>query len=545
MKEVNFNGAPISPTQLDVKQHSNKTLSELHMLLQTASTLKGAVTSVSKTGDVIFTTIHGKFSAQLQTPLADTLNKGDKIVLKTEISDAQLLGNIITINGNSIKGMKPVTLKLVESTAMFESAKGKAAVENVAVSAPKIEGTSFKAVISYLSLSNINKNSALGRVLAPTTNGSHLELKVVANNTAPKTPYSLTCEVIASDSDKQMIKTPFGILTSNSDQNLPVGKKLQLEIKAVENKPVDNITIPAKVEDFIFKLNDNSHLLKNLFGNIKSNDFSQNSQTKSNVTVTDQSNSSISRMVKEQIISGLVNADNKPIVSRLLQSEPQLTTLMDKLQVSTTLALIAKLNLMAPEKLTEILTTKDFSQESITASARASDYKSSALQDQEDDKQTLKLNSVIEKLLETPKQKEIILKLSEDFNKIKELLSFNVREDENNKWQNFFIPIYDGERVTQNKVSIHKKPNQYIRFIVELAFEEIGNIQLDGLVKLKPDTNIPENFDLTVRFKNKLSRDFQAQIFEIYKISQAISGIKGGLDFENVHDFSNEAIDLL
>ena len=31
--------------------------------------------------------------------------------------------------------------------------------------------------------------------------------------------------------------------------------------------------------------------------------------------------------------------------------------------------------------------------------------------------------------------------------------------------------------------------------------------------------------------------------FEIYKINQDISGIKGGLDFENVKDFSSEAVD--
>ena len=246
---------------------------------------------------------------------------------------------------------------------------------------------------------------------------------------------------------------------------------------------------------------------------------------------------------KQEIIDGLKNVDSKSTFSNLLQTREQLTYLMNNLGAKSTIELLAKLNLMPAEQLIGMLeTAKTHMQRLAQSSAYIENHE---LQTEDASKQqTLKTNAIIEKALENPQAKEAILKLAEDFNKIKELFSFGIKHEENNKWQNFFLPIYDGERITQNKVSVHRKPNQYIRFIVGLSFEAIGDIQLDGLIKLKPDTNIPENFDLTVRFKEKLNQAFQAEIFEIYKISQDISGIKGGLEFENVDEFLSEPADL-
>jgi hypothetical protein len=546
MKEVSLQGVQISPAQLDVKQHSNKTLSELQRLLQTASTLKGAVASSSKSGDVIFTTAQGKFSAQVQGQLPQTLNKGDKLIFKLEINNEQLFGLITTLNGSLLKGAKPIALTLVTPAATTESSKSTGTQENIDINNLKMPDAPLKAVISYLNLSHISKNSALSKVLTSAANGSSLEFKVIASGTTGiKSPYIITGEVLASEGDKQTIKTPFGILTSNHAEILPAGKRIQLEIKAVDNKPVDNTTFNAKVEDFIFKLNNSSPLLKNLLNTANTASLTQGPQGASRAdpaTSRFENSLPLPLTTKQQIINGVMNGGNKSVLINLLQTKEQLSYLMNNLRVKTTSDLLIKLNELPTSQLVSTFEMFKISMQKSSLSSTRLD----AHQLQTEDvraQQPLKTNTIIEKALELPQAKEAILRLAEDFNKIKELFNSGIRQDESNKWQNFFIPIYDGERVSQNKVSIHKKPNQYIRFIVELAFEETGDIQLDGLIKLKPDTNIPENFDLTVRFKDKLSRDFQTQIFEIYKINQDISGIKGGLDFENVKDFSSEAVD--
>lgn len=545
MKEVSLQGVQISPAQLDVKQHSNKTLSELQRLLQTASTLKGAVASSSKSGDVIFTTAQGKFSAQVQGQLPQALNKGDKLIFKLEISNEQLFGLITTLNGAPLKGAKPIALTLIIPAATTEPSKGAGTGENIDINSLKMPDTPLKAVISYLNLSHISKNSVLGKVLTSAANGSSLEFKVIASGTTSiKSPYIITGEVLASEGGKQTIKTPFGILNSNQAEILPVGKKIQLEIKAVDNKPVDNTTFNAKVEDFIFKLNNSSPLLKNLLNTAGLRQDPQEALRADAASNRFENSLPLSLATKQQLIGGVINANNKSVLINLLQNKEQLTYLTNNLGAKTTSDLLVKLNELPASQLVSIFEMFKINMKKSPLSSTRPD--AHELQTEEARaQQPLKTNTIIEKALELPQAKEAILRLAEDFNKIKELFNSGIRQDESNKWQNFFIPIYDGERVTQNKVSIHKKPNQYIRFIVELVFEETGDIQLDGLIKLKQDTNIPENFDLTVRFKDKLSRDFQAQIFEIYKINQDISGIRGGLDFENVEDFSNEAVDPL
>ena len=208
MKEVHLQEAQISPIQLDVKQHSNKTLSELQMLLQTASTLKGAVTGVTKEGNVIFTTVQGKFSAQIPT-LAQTLNKGDKLALKIEFDNEQLMGRVISINAVPVKEAKAVAINLVELAAESSAISTRASGKNVNINPLKLPQAPLEVIVDYLNLSLINKNSALGEVLAPARNGSMIELKLTAiNQTSSKSPYSVIGEVLSSDENKQISGFP-------------------------------------------------------------------------------------------------------------------------------------------------------------------------------------------------------------------------------------------------------------------------------------------------------------------------------------------------
>ena len=549
MKEVHLQGAQVSSVQLDVKQHSNKTLSELQMLLQTASTLKGAVTGVTKGGDVIFTTVQGRFSAQLPAALSQTLNKGDKLTIKIEINNEQLIGRLVSVNGASVKGAQAIAVNLIESAVTTGAANPRVNALDVNLNPLKLPDAPIKAVVDYLNLSHINKNSALGKVLTPATNGSTLEMKVTAfNENSLKNPYSVTGEVLSSEGNKQIIKTPFGIVSASGVEALPEGKKIQIEVSAVDNKPVDNVKISANVEDFVFKLNNDFHLLKSLFNiptlkNLPQGSSLNANQTSESINRIPENSAALSQVLKAQIITGVVNNDSKVVVANSLQNTEQLFHLMNSLGTKTPADLIAKLNLLPKEQIANLLEFNTINSPKAIQSAvnLAATYKAHNLQsDEPEEQQALKASAIIEKAIKTPQAKETILKLSEDFNKIKELLNIEIRPEENNKWLNFFIPIYDGERVTQNKIAIRKQPNQYIRFVVELSLEALGNLQLDGLIKLKPASNIPENFDLAVRFKDRLNPEVQTQIAEIYKSGQDISGVKGALNFERVDDFSSE-----
>ena len=155
----------------------------------------------------------------------------------------------------------------------------------------------------------------------------------------------------------------------------------------------------------------------------------------------------------------------------------------------------------------------------------------------EDSKDISNSKELLKKLLDNPINKQEIRILSENLNKLKELYMMPyINHDEEHSWYSFFIPIFDGDKVINNKVYTQRTKNQILRFIIEINLEKFGEIQIDGYVKLNSN-KIPESLDLIIRFKAFLNQELQGEICEMFTLYQNLSGIRGVLNFQQVQDF--------
>lgn len=453
MKYIN----PISPTkvlgpQLDVKQQSNKTLSGLIDQLQTGSTIKATVSEVTQDGDVIFTTNHGKFAM----PNELNLHKGDNLIVKLSIEGEQLLGVVTTINNVETKSTEPLQLSFTKfHHSNYSVGERQEAPTQLDINMSDINTTqqTLRTKITYINLSNINKNSLIYKALSNIDTGSPMEFRVIQDlSLQTLSPYQITGEVIGEDGPtKQLIKTPFGIILTEGIA-LPIGKKLILEIKSVNNANVDNMTTMSNIEDFLFNFNKNWLILHDVVDAFKG---TKSKGHKSDIHSTKATH----------------------------YTDPDLL-----------------LTYIQPE-----------------------DNETSA-------------HETILKFLNSAKNKEIFKELSNNFIKLKDLFVINSHPEDYINWQAFFIPIWDGEKIVNNKAFIKRKPSEFIRFVIEISLEVFGEIQIDGLIKLGTD-KIPINFDLTVRFKGLLDRQTQSKISKIFLLNQDLSAVRGTLNFEQVENF--------
>ncbi|WP_262694809.1 hypothetical protein [Kordiimonas aquimaris] len=76
------------------------------------------------------------------------------------------------------------------------------------------------------------------------------------------------------------------------------------------------------------------------------------------------------------------------------------------------------------------------------------------------------------------------------------------------------------------------------RFVLQVQFSVLGDIQLDGQIKQK-------QFDLTVRSKTSFDAALQNELRKMFDVSVAVNGYTGALSFEEQYPFDIDAQDII
>jgi hypothetical protein len=427
------NTSRILPLSLDGRQHTNRSLGYFVSELQLGSILQGSVSAITPSGNVLISTIYGKFSIENLFGLT----KGDRISFTVSTDGENLFADITLINDIASKVTESVALSLVsrnklDNTSIVEAAPIKVDINSkVPTNVPQ----NMKAMVSYLNLSNIDKDSIIHQMFANSPDIKSITFKVIKyDNSKTLLLHQLVGEVIESHNggSTQSIKTSFGIL-SVSNAQMHLGKRIILEIQSIDNVSIYDKLNMLNINDFLFKLNNHWSALKNLLDNFK-----------------------IFKIRNDSTQGSIIKDAPKESLKKLLDSQL--------------------------------------------------------------DKQELRI-------------------LSESLNKLKELYMMPcIKREDENSWYPFLMPIFDGEKIIHNKVYTQRKKNGVLRFIIELSLEIFGEIQIDGYVKLNSST-LPESLDLTIRFKGLVNTELQGKISEMFDLYQNLSGIRGVLNFQQVHNF--------
>jgi hypothetical protein len=305
---------------------------------------------------------------------------------------------------------------------------------------------------------------------------------------------------------------------------------------------MDNVSIKSNVEDLLFKINNNFSLLKNLSNLVKGDDSkltaSSSNMYSANINAKQLEGQITFSQIKNDLIDKLTSNDNKSSIRELLQDNNHLKNIMNITDSKNLNDLIYRINNNQISNLSLISIMKnDKEREIFKKNANRSSFENGSSDKSSPSLDDDQPNNIISKFLSSFKQKEAINKLSEDFTKLKESFNINIHEDQKDKWFNFNIPIYNEEKVQDQLISINKQSNGYIRFVIDLNLEAMGEIQLDGLIKLNAKTRNVENFDLALRFKNQLKGEIQSEIFDLFVLNQNLANLRGGLTFEQVAEF--------
>ena len=529
MDDVHFKDIRVLPTALDLKSNTKKNLVEILNQLQTGSVLKGLVVGNTPKGDSIFHTAYGRFSV----PNTQGLVQGDKITIQISNNASQFQGAVVSVNDKLIKNPEILdlsTLKLVNNsvTSTISSAT------NVTFEHLKNIPQTISGQITYLNLSKVSKQSILyNELVKTTTEKTPVNITFQINPSLDEVTSALTIigEIGNENQGKpQLLKTDFGIITTE-DIELPVGKKLSLEIISLNNKPI-NLDVAKNVSAFVFNINKSWNNLETMITDPemheqlvpKTSEIAiQNKESSQNLGLQNK-NTEI-----KTIQQNLAPSDNKPIPSGQFNNN----------QISINKLMNSELNLQALHVPIEIKKPNQKAEHDKKLSQRPFSNSSNfdtKIKDSKDlpQQDNASLNRIIRNLGESIEQ---IKKFTSEYSGIKELLlpNINVVED-NQKWQTVFIPFYNGRDVEEQEVKITRTRDHYLRFVLNINLEEPGTIQLDGLVKFRENSKVPINFDMIFRSKEKLAPDFQRKIADIFSTSKEITGISGQMQFEETND---------
>lgn len=101
-----------------------------------------------------------------------------------------------------------------------------------------------------------------------------------------------------------------------------------------------------------------------------------------------------------------------------------------------------------------------------------------------------------------------------------------------NGWQTLLIPLFDGERLRQIRMSLRRSQKNDkngrkdgARFIIDAELSKLGPLQLDGLVRLP-------QFDLAIRSRDNLPPEVRADIAEIFNDALQTTKLQGSVVFQ-------------
>ena len=137
-------------------------------------------------------------------------------------------------------------------------------------------------------------------------------------------------------------------------------------------------------------------------------------------------------------------------------------------------------------------------------------------------------------LLKEKGKAESLQRLDKAFSQLKILLS----EQNYSGWNNFIIPVYDGEKL--NYMNFYTRRNkkgknnneENIRFLVEVTLDNMGEIQLDGIVTNRTLENSSREIglDLVIKSHNEFSDEVKNGIIDIYNNLARINNIDVNYD---------------
>jgi hypothetical protein len=576
MDEVNFKDIRVLPGSLDLKGNSGKSLSDLVSQLQSGSILKGLIVGNTPKGEVIFHSSLGRFAV----PNELGLQRGDTITIRFAGEGEQISGTIMTVNNVASNSSEPVTVAFVRNSGESRVASDKPATpSNVIFDNTSKLPEQIKGNITYLNLSNINKSSLLYKTLElPAQNSKDLPitLKTGAPNQVLRSPLAMQGEVSGNGKDgSQLIKTNFGIITTVGTK-MPIGQKLTLEITSVNNRDT-NVNIKKEVTDFMFSLNKNWALVKNLslasFG-ASGKEIQISGALRSEISQPAGPVGEDTEVFNLQKLGAPISSP-KPDAGREQQPAPlslNQTSSAKIPQGASTLPLNQE-NRVQRDSVTDTNTVlKSTPQTAQLASAAMTEVMNKAPQilgglnirkdgqvekdeiaaKQEIRQKTLEKTATemregrdttneqrdINKFLKAFSNQEAIKKLSSEYRVIKELFVTNPKgEVDPNSWQSVMIPFYNGQRIEEQEVKFSRPREHFMRFLIDVNLEELGEIRVDGLVKFQNDNKSPVSFDLIMRSKSPLDSALENKITDIFNLSKQMRGLKGTLSFDKGADF--------
>lgn len=139
--------------------------------------------------------------------------------------------------------------------------------------------------------------------------------------------------------------------------------------------------------------------------------------------------------------------------------------------------------------------------------------------------------STLKKLL-TPENQKALRAISEEFIGLKELLTVTPHVKNNDLLVSLPLNIFkqEEELEEEGEINIYSAGERLIRFTIDLNLQELGTMQLEGLVSFTENNSV-DNFDLIFRSNSTLPSEIKNRITEIFSANKNITGIQGAVDF--------------
>lgn len=139
-------------------------------------------------------------------------------------------------------------------------------------------------------------------------------------------------------------------------------------------------------------------------------------------------------------------------------------------------------------------------------------------------------------------REDLALRLSQDFHQLARMA-----EAPSGEWRLMAMPVLDGHQVQQIRLWLRQhrdrerrkaqdRDREATRFILEVELSELGDLQLDGLVRGK-------RFDLMLRSRRGLPSDMRREIARIFDEANAIGGYSGSVGFQASNDWRFLSLD--
>ena len=134
-------------------------------------------------------------------------------------------------------------------------------------------------------------------------------------------------------------------------------------------------------------------------------------------------------------------------------------------------------------------------------------------------------------------KQELVPRIEKLFTSLRTLITESTPQG----WNSILLPFYDGERYQQVWWHMHREHNKNkakkdsdIRFLVELHPDQLGEMQIDGLVKRQ---HARKQVDIIVRTHATIPEAMQREMMAVFTTSLEITGTDGKLRFQTMETF--------